>query len=241
MKKFFLTVRAFLYPLAALVVPCKVMDKDKFKNIEVGKVIVSNHLSWMDAPYQMFWLPGFRHMLSKKENAQGKFLNWLARNIGIVMIDRDNPELSSMRECIDILKSGDMLTIYPEGTRNRENRELQPLHSGAALIALKGEATVVPVVCHHEGRRLHRNYMGVGDPISLNDLPGKRLSGELLVEATARFREGMEKTLAKLDDWVENKGWKTDRKEKRRLKRELKKQYKKSKKLAKKADNSTDA
>lgn len=241
MKKFFMCLRTILYPVAAVLVPCKVMDKDKFKLLECGNVIVSNHLSWMDVPYQWFWLPGFKRMLSKKENGNGRFMHWLAHNIGIIFIDRDKPELSSMRECIDLLKSGAIMTIYPEGTRNRVNREIQELHSGAALIALKGDATVVPVVCHHKGKPFHRNYIGVGDPINLDDLRDKRLSGELLDEATSRFRAGMENTLLKLDDWVERKGWRTDKKEKRRLKRELNKQYRIAKKQAKKAEKCKDA
>lgn len=233
-------LRTILYPVAAFLVPCKVMDKDKFKLLECGNVIISNHLSWMDVPYQMFWLPGFKRMLSKKENGNGRFVHWLAHNIGIIFIDRDKPELSSMRECIELLKSGAIMTIYPEGTRNRENRELQPLHSGAALIALKGDATVVPVVCHHKGKPFHRNYIGVGDPVYLNDLREKRLGQDMLNEATERFRAAMQKTLDKLDVWVETKGWKADRKEKRRQKRELKRQYKLAKKQAKKANKNGD-
>lgn len=241
MKTMFKVLKAILYPIAAVLAPCKIMDKDKFKIFEGGKVIISNHLSWMDAPYQMFWLPGYKRMLSKKENANGRFLLWLERNIGIIHIDRNKPELSSMRECINALKAGELMTIYPEGSRNRVNREIQPLHSGAALIALKGDASVVPVVCHHKGKPFRRNYMGVGDPVELGDLRGRRLDNDMLNEATERFRAAMEKTLEKLDYWVEHKGWKRDKKEKRRLKRLLKQQYKQAKKQARKADKTVDS
>ncbi|MCH5162630.1 MAG: 1-acyl-sn-glycerol-3-phosphate acyltransferase [Clostridiales bacterium] len=233
MRRMFNFLKVLLYPVATVLVPCKVMDKDKFKKIECGNLIISNHLSWMDVPYQMFWLPGFKRMLSKKENDGGKFKHWFVTNVGIIFIDRDKPELSAMRECINALKNGEIMTIYPEGTRNKVNRDLQELHSGAALLALKGDATVTPVVCHHKGVPFHRNYIGVGDPVNLDDLRGKRIDNDMLIEATARFRTAMEKTLAKLDYWVEHKGWKTDKKEKRRRKRLLKKQYKQAKKAAK--------
>ena len=48
----------------------------------------------------------------------------------------------------------------------------------------------------------------------------------MLSEATERFRAGIQKTLDKLDAWVENKGWKTDKKRKRAEKLALEKQYK---------------
>ena len=113
-----------------------------------------------------------------------------------------------MRTCINALKNGEILTICPEGTRNRVNRELQPLHSGAALFALKGDAQVVPYVVHHKGKMFRRNYLGVGDPVDLSDLYGKRTDESVLKEATERFRIALQNTLDKLDVWVEQKGYK---------------------------------
>ncbi|MBD5132334.1 MAG: 1-acyl-sn-glycerol-3-phosphate acyltransferase [Clostridiales bacterium] len=226
----------FLYPLAKLLFPCKVMDRYKYKKYDRGQIILTNHLSWMDILYVFFGLPnGLKRALSKKENKGGKFQTWLMKTIGVIFVDREKPELSSMRECINALKGGDTLVIAPEGTRNRVNRELQPLHSGAAMFALKGNARVVPYVIHHKGKLFHRNYVAVGDPVDLSDLFDKRVDEPALNEATERFRTGMQKTLDKLDNWVLEKGWK---KEKKKLKAEKKQnkilsaQYKKAKKAA---------
>lgn len=229
MKRMFYTMRFFVYPIAALIVPCKVMDKEKFCKYEPSQLIVSNHLSWMDIAYQFFWIPGYKRLLSKKENAGGKFQRWFIRNMGIIFVNREKPELSSMRECINALKNGETLLVYPEGTRNRVNREIQEMHSGSALFALKGNASVIPIVVHHKGKLFKRNYLGVGDPVDLSDLYSKRVDESVLNEATERFRVGMQKTLDKLDYWVEHKGWKTDKKLKRAEKKALKKQYKAAK------------
>ncbi len=230
MKKMFCTLKVLLYPLAKLLIPCKIMDADKYKIYDNGQMIVSNHLSWMDVAYQMFWIPGYKRMLSKKENGGGKFKNWFIRNVGIIFVDRDKPELSSMRECINALKNGETLTIFPEGTRNRVNREIQEMHSGAAMFAIKGGAFVVPIVVHHKGKLCRRNYLGIGDMVDISDLYAKRLDESVLTEATERFRDGMQKTLDKLDHWVETKGWKIDRKRRRKEKKALKKEYKRAKK-----------
>ncbi len=235
MKKMFCFFRGLLYPLALMLVPCRVMDKDKFKKLERGHITLSNHLSWMDVPYQMFWLPGYKRMLSKKENEGGKFKHWFLWNMGVIFIDRDKPELSVMRECINSLKSGETMMIFPEGTRNKVNRELQEFHSGAAMFALKGDAAVTPIAVHHKGKLFRRNYIGVGDDVNIDDLRDKRLDGAVLEEVTERFRAALQKTLDKLDEWVENKGWKTDKKIKRKQKRDLKKQYKAAKKAAARA------
>lgn len=233
MKKTFYFCRAILYPLAKILFPCKVMDKDKYKKLGKSRMIIANHLSWMDPAYQIFWIPKYKRILSKKENAGGKLKTWFLHNVGIIFIDREKPELSSMRECINALKAGEDLSIFPEGTRNRENRELQSLKSGAALIALKGGATVVPIAIHHKGKLFRRNYMGVGDPVSFEDLIGGRVDENTLNEATNRFKIALETTLKKLDDWVDRKGWKADRKNKRLAKKALKAEYKAAKRSAK--------
>lgn len=233
MKKMYLFCRTLIYPLGKFLFPCKVMDRDKYKKRAYGQIIISNHLSWMDISYQLFSFSGYKRILSKKENDGGKLQKWFLRNMGVIFVNRDKPELSSMRECLDALKNGETLSIYPEGTRNRVNREIMEMHSGAALFALKGRVPVIPVVVHHKGKLCKRNYIGVGDPIPLDDLYGKRVDNDLLDEAMRRFRKCMEETLAKLDKWVENKEYKHERRKLRQRKREkkradklLEKQYK---------------
>ncbi len=138
-----------------------------------------------------------------------------------------------MRTCLNALKNGETLYICPEGTRNKTGRELQPFHSGAAMFALKGEARVVPYVVHHKGKMFRRNYLGVGDPVDLSDLFGKRVDENLLNEATERFRAAVQKTLDELDVWVAEKGYKKEKskiKQQKREARTLEKEYKAARK-----------
>lgn len=231
MKAWFWFLKIILFPIAALLCPCKVMDKYKYKKYDRGQIVISNHLSWMDTLYVYFGLPGgLKRALSKKENQGNKMQSALMRSIGVIFVDRDKPELSAMRTCINALKDGQTLMICPEGTRNRVNRELQPLHSGAAMFALKGNARVVPYVVHHKGKLFRRNYLAIGDPVDLSDLFGKRVDEAALNEATERFRVAMQETLDKLDEWVEQKGYKHKNKQRKREETALDRQYNAAKK-----------
>ena len=230
MRAWFWFLKIILCPIAAILAPRKVMNKDKYKKYGRGQIIISNHLSWMDPVYLYFGLPGgLKRELSKKENSGNRIQTAFMHSIGVIFVDRDKPELSSMRTCINALKDGQTLAISPEGTRNRVNRELQPLHSGAALFAIKGNAQVIPYVIHHKGKPFHRNYMGVGDPVDLSDLYGKRTDEATLNEATERFRAALQKTLDELDEWVEQKGWKKAKKQRKIDARILNKKYKAAK------------
>lgn len=221
----------FLYPIAKLLFPCKVMNKDRYKKYDRGQLIISNHLSWMDILYTYFGLDGtMKRPLSKKENMGNRFQTALFKSIGVIFVDRDKPELSSMRECINALKEGQTLSICPEGTRNKVNRELQPLHSGAAMFAIHSRARVVPYVVHHKGKLFRRNYLAVGDPVDLSDLYGKRVDENTLNIATERFRAAMQSTLDELDKWVEQKGYKREKKRVKAENKKLEQEYGRAKK-----------
>lgn len=215
MKGWHMFLRAILFPLGRMLFPCRVMNKDKYEKYDRGQIIIYNHLTWLDPLYMYFWLKGYKRMLSKKENSGNRLQKAFFRSIGVIFVDRDKPELSSMRTCINSLKDGEVLGIAPEGTRNRDNRELLPLHSGAALFALKGNARVVPVVIQRRGKLCRMNYLGVGDAVDLSDLYGKRADEHVLQEATERFRKAMQSTLDELDVWVEQKGYKRERERKK--------------------------
>lgn len=234
-NRFHSFLKVILTPLAAIIFPCRVMNKDKYKKYDHGQMLVGNHLSWMDVCYQLFWLPDYKRVLSKKENSGGKLQHWFLTKIGVLFVNREKPELSSMRDCINALKDGETLSIFPEGTRNRENREIMEMHSGAAMFALKGSATVIPIAVHHKGKIGKRNYIGVGDPIDISDFYDKRVDETVLNEVTERFRKGLQATLDDLDVWVANKGWKLEKKTRKRNKRILKREYKTAKKQARKA------
>ena len=233
MKGWHMFLRTILFPIGKLVFPCRVMNKDKYEKYDRGQIILYNHLSWMDVVYMYFGVKGYKRMLSKKENSGNKLQMAFLHSIGVIFVDRDKPELSAMRTCINALKDGETLGIAPEGTRNRINRDLQPLHSGAALFALKGNARVIPIVIQRKGRLFRMNYIGVGDAVDLSDLYGKRTDEHTLQEATDRFRAAMQKTLDELDVWVEQKGYKRERKRKKldkKLVGELDGQYKTARK-----------
>lgn len=239
MRAWYWFLKIILFPIACILCPCKIMNKYKYKKYARGQIVISNHLSWMDIIYVYFGLPGgLKRALSKKENEGNKFQKWFMSTIGVIFVDRDKPELSSMRKCINALNNGDTLAICPEGTRNKVNRELQPLHSGAALFALKGNAQVIPYVVHHKGKLFRRNYLAVGDPVDLSDLYGKRTDEATLQEATERFRIAMQKTLDELDEWVENKGYKHKNKQPKKENRALKREYKVAKRAYAKSTRS---
>jgi 1-acyl-sn-glycerol-3-phosphate acyltransferase len=111
-----------------------------------GYVIASNHLSLMDTPLVLAYLPLQFRFLAKQGLFRIPFIGGHLRRAGHVAIPRDDPRgsLKAMSEAARIIQQrGVSALVFPEGGRSegimREFRE------GAAYIAIKAGVPVIPV------------------------------------------------------------------------------------------------
>jgi 1-acyl-sn-glycerol-3-phosphate acyltransferase len=114
-----------------------------------GPVIVaSNHVSNADPVIIGAWLTkrvGRRiHWLGKREMFDWPIVGWMARNGGVVPVDRSGADVEAFRQAKRVLDEGHLLMIFPEGTRS-PNGELQRPRDGLAVLALQTNAPIVPV------------------------------------------------------------------------------------------------
>ncbi len=185
----------------------KVIGKENI--IKSGPCIyASNHLSAVDIPLIQVHVPGYRRYIGKKEFGNKKFSDWLLTHFGVIMIDRDKPELSSMREILKVLESG-QIVIFPEGTRNKgDERVMGDIKHGLAIFAAKSGAPVVPVVLWRRPKFMHKNYMYIGRPLDICTEKGRMPNAEEAEALTRRYKEEFDRCRAILEDYVANKRWK---------------------------------
>lgn len=157
-------------------------------------VIVANHLSNADAFIIGMQYKGKTYVLTKKESFSSKPVSWFLRTLGGVPVDRDNPEPSTIINCIKLLKGGNRLLIFPEGTRNKTNEVLLPLKGGAALFAIKSKTPVQTVFIDGKSRFLRRNYIKIGEPFELSDFYGSKVNAEVLDKADEMIRQKLLET-----------------------------------------------
>lgn len=203
MSAFYSFLRGFLYVPVKLVFPVKVIGRE---NIPLpSKVItVSNHLSGLDIALVAINVKGFRHIIAKKELTKSKVFAKLMDWAGAIPVDRGTADLSAVRKVMDALKNGEGITIFPEGTRNKTGENLQELKSGAALFALKGKASVVPIILLHKQRVFRRNYMYVGKPFSVETFAEGRIDSIAVENASRKIGEEMQRAKDYLEDYVSN-------------------------------------
>lgn len=226
MNLFYTIIRGMFYLPFKLFYPTKIINKKAFPKSR-RLITVSNHLCWKDVLIVATGFSGYRHVIAKKEIGKNPIIRRLAKWLGIIFVDRGKADMSSMRETVNILKKGEGVTIFPEGTRNKVDTSLQEVKSGVVMFSVKGGAPVVPVMIHHEAKLFRKNYVYVGTPFELDGLKGRRLDTPAVAEGAEIVASRMEAAKDYLDDYVARKRWKEFR--------ALNKEHKRACKAAKKA------
>jgi 1-acyl-sn-glycerol-3-phosphate acyltransferase len=108
-----------------------------------GCLIVSNHASYLD-PTTVAWCVGCEmYYLGRKTLFKPPIMNWLLPMCNVIPVDRDGGESSGLRKIIRMLRSGDKVLLFPEGTRTPDGT-LQPAEPGAGLVAVKSGVPILP-------------------------------------------------------------------------------------------------
>lgn len=71
-------------------------------------------------------------------------LRWLLNSLDTIPIDRDGIGLSGLKETLRRLKRGELVLLFPEGTRTRDG-EVQAIKPGFCALARRAEVPLVPV------------------------------------------------------------------------------------------------
>lgn len=109
-----------------------------------GIVLASNHASNLDPAILGGLLPRVCHFLAKEELFRVPVFGRVITALNSHPINRSGMDRAALRACVDAVRSGYPLTVFPEGTRT-PNGELLPAKPGLALIARQGRAPVVPI------------------------------------------------------------------------------------------------
>ncbi|MFH1485864.1 MAG: lysophospholipid acyltransferase family protein [Chloroflexota bacterium] len=107
-------------------------------------IVVANHIHVIDPPVLSASIPRRVTFMAKVELYRPLFSGLFMRAIGAFPVYRGMLDRRALRRAMGALAHGDALGIFPEGRRSRDGR-LQQAQRGAALIALRSGAPIVPV------------------------------------------------------------------------------------------------
>ena len=168
---------------------------DFFRSGGTGAVIACNHVGWADSLWMAYAVyPRQLRYMSKQELFGSTLSRWVLEHGGSIAVDRAEPSPSSIKTAVDMLQQGEIILIFPSGTRSEEHIDFK---RGAATIALHARVPLVPAFFQgpkqmQVAHLLHRPLIRVtfGSPIPTADLPtGKRTTIDLTRQLQAAIDE----------------------------------------------------
>lgn len=183
-------LQILVWPFYRLFHPIKVVGK---KNIpKKGKaVLICNHHSNSDIFVLVTAIFRRQYFLAKKELFKKRCNARFLKRMGAIPIDRNANDISAIKACLKVLKENKLLTIFPEGTRNTTDEILLQIKSGAGLIALKAGAPIIPMWIAKKSRAFRKNRLIIGNPVSLEEFAGQKITNEVLDAVGEKLRAEM--------------------------------------------------
>lgn len=137
---------------------------------EKGRAILcSNHISMLDPIILGISIKRPISFMAKKELFKNPFIAKLLTALGAFPVDRENSDLTAIRNSINVLKMEKILGMFPEGTRTKK-MDLEFAKPGVSLIAYKGKSPVIPVFIETDYRLFSKISINIGKPIIIDDL-----------------------------------------------------------------------
>ncbi|ADH60915.1 1-acyl-sn-glycerol-3-phosphate acyltransferase [Thermoanaerobacter mathranii subsp. mathranii str. A3] len=175
------------YYIAKIIVRAiiKVIFKIEIKGLEnipkKGPVIIcSNHISFLDPPVIGALLNRRIYFMAKEELFKNPFLRLLlGTGLGAFPVKRGTADLSAIKTALTYLKKGKAIGIFPEGTRSKTG-QLQKAEPGVAMLAIKGNAPVVPIAIKGRYGLFSKIIINIGKPMNFDKYANSRLSSQQL-------------------------------------------------------------
>lgn len=113
-------------------------------NLESGALLVCNHASFVDPPLVGVAFDEEIYYLARKTLMSNSIARKIYKAWNTIPVDQERPDMTSLKTVIKLLKQGEKVLIFPEGTRS-EDGKLKKGQPGVGLIVAKAGVPVIPM------------------------------------------------------------------------------------------------
>lgn len=156
-----------------------------------GKAIfVCNHMSMADPIMLAMVSPRLIHFMAKSELFKNPIGNAFFRLFLAFPVNRKQSDMASLKNAIRVLEKGKVFGIFPEGKRAVTD-EMDVFEKGAAFLAIRSGAPVVPIYLRRDTYKKMHLRMAVGKPILVGSLVATTPKNKLVDVVTDEISDAM--------------------------------------------------
>lgn len=116
---------------------CQIVGVENIPSTK-GVIIAANHISLWDPPLIGTFLPRKINFMAKEELFDIPIIGYIIKRLNAFPVKRGTADRVAIKKAISLLKSGECLGLFPEGTRSKDGK-LGEAEAGMALIAIKAD------------------------------------------------------------------------------------------------------
>lgn len=153
-------------------------------------IMCANHTSNWDAPILVSCTPRRMHVMAKAELFKNKFIYWFAEKCCVFPVKRGGKDIDSMKHSLKVLKDGEILMLFPEGTRNGINKNGKA-QNGAAFMALRTGVPVIPVGIEGKMKPFYKVILHYGKPLDFSEYKSNKPEKEVLEKVSKEIMDNI--------------------------------------------------
>lgn len=180
--KLSLTKKVVYYAFYKLVYRLKKVNEENIPN-EGAYIICANHVNMLDALAVVCSCKRKVRFICKDSMFKTKALGWALKLSDTIPINREKNDLESMKRSLKALKNGEVLGVFPEGTRKGMEKNLKA-KDGAAFFSLKTGTKVIPLGIQGSFKPFTKVKLVYGKPLDFSEYYGKEKDKEALEKVT---------------------------------------------------------
>ena len=186
--------RTAIYTLARIIFgflfhtifPLRFHNAQIVEEMQPPYIIMANHRSFADPMALAIKVKRYEiRFIGKRELAHGRLKSWLFSGLHMILVSRHATDMAAMRQCMQTLKEGHILGIFPEGTRHQP----EMMQHGTAIIALRARVPLLPVYIDGKIRPFHITHIYYGKPMELDDLYAQGVNNDTAHQLCQRIHD----------------------------------------------------
>ncbi len=191
-RNFYMTAKALVSGFLKLFWRIKIVGTENVPK-EGGCVVCANHIAIRDVVILAVSLPRQLRFLGKAELFRVPLIGFIIKKAGACPVDRGGKDVGAIKTMVSLAKSGEMVSLFPQGTRcPGVNPSSTKIKGGAGMIAFRSGATVLPVCIKTKQNRyrfFEKKEVVIGKPIPNEDFHFENGGSEVYTKASKRIME----------------------------------------------------